>query len=57
MEISNAKYTKVVDAETNSSIRVTIDGIVMNVPLDVNNTHYPAIQEWVVEGNTITPAS
>ena len=57
MEISNAKYTKVVDAETNSSIRVTIDGIVMNVPLDINNTHYQAIQEWVAEGNTITPAS
>ena len=56
MEISNAKYTKVVDAETNSSIRVTIDGIVMNVPLDPDNRHYQAILEWVADGNTVAPA-
>ena len=57
MEISNAKYTKLLDAEANSSIRVTINDIVMNVPLDPDNRHYQAILEWVAEDNTITPAS
>jgi len=26
------------------------------VPIDVNNKHYQAIQEWVAEGNTIEDA-
>ena len=56
MEISNAKYTKVLDAEANSSIRVTINDVVMNVPLDPDNRHYQAILEWVADGNTVAPA-
>jgi len=28
----------------------------LSVPLDPNNRHYQAIQEWVAEGNTIEEA-
>ena len=40
----------------NTSIRATIDGLVMFVPIDPNNRHYAAILEWVAEGNTIQEA-
>ena len=48
MEISNARYN-----EAGDTIRVTIDGIVRNVPTDPDNRDYQAILEWVAEGNTI----
>ena len=38
------------------SIKATIDGKEMFVPLDPANRHYQAIQEWVAEGNTIQEA-
>ena len=41
---------------SNSSIKATIDGQEMSVPLDPDNRHYQAIQEWVAEGNTIAEA-
>ena len=41
---------------SNSSIKATIDGQNMFVPLDPANRHYQAIQEWVAEGNTIAEA-
>ena len=41
---------------SNSSIKATIDGQETYVPLDPNNRHYQAIQEWVAEGNTIAEA-
>lgn len=40
-----------------NSVKATIDGVEMFVPLDPANRHYQAILEWVADGNTITPAS
>jgi len=40
----------------NTSIKATIDSQEMFVPLDPDNRHYQAIQEWVAEGNTIQDA-
>jgi len=36
--------------------QATIDGIPMVVPMSADNRHYQAIQEWIAEGNTPTPA-
>ena len=55
MNITKAKYFKDFD-ENNVSINATIDGQDMSVPLDPNNRHYQAIQEWVAEGNKIEDA-
>ena len=56
MNITKAKYFKDVEETDNSSISATIDGILMSVPIDPNNRHYKAIQEWVKEGNKIEDA-
>jgi len=40
----------------NTTVKATIDNIVMDIPLDPDNRHYQAIQEWVAEGNTIQEA-
>ena len=55
MNITKAKYFKDFDGK-NVSINVTIDGQDMSVPLDPDNRHYQAMQEWVAEGNTIEDA-
>jgi len=53
MNITNATYLKNQEEE-NSEIKATIDGKEMYVPLDTDNRHYQAIQEWVaIEGNEI----
>jgi len=49
MKIENAKYTSF-DGKNNDSIRVTIDGELVNVPLDPNNRHYAEILKQVKEG-------
>ena len=54
MEITNAQYITV--NNINNTIKATIDGTEMFVPLDPANRHYQAIQEWVAEGNTIQEA-
>jgi len=55
MIIKNAQYKE--DNITNKRyIIATIDGKVSSVPLDPDNRHYQAIQEWVAEGNTIEEA-
>ena len=41
---------------TNTNIKATIDGREIFVPLDPDNRHYQAIQEWVTEGNKIEEA-
>ena len=53
MDITSAKYTKGFNDIGTGSIKATIDGQEMSVPLDPDNRHYQAIQEWVAEGNTI----
>ena len=52
MSIESAKYGKDFNGN-NSCIAVIMDGVRILVPLDPNNRHYIAIQEWVAEGNTI----
>ena len=56
MNITSAKYTKGFNNIGTGSIKATIDGVLMSVPLDPNNRHYQAIQEWVAEGNKIEDA-
>jgi hypothetical protein len=56
MNITSAQYALDMDGVTNTSIRATIDGTEMFVPLDPDNRHYQAILEWVAEGNTIQEA-
>ena len=55
MNISSANYCQHEDG-INSYIEAVIDGITMSVPLDPDNRHFQAIQEWVAEGNTIADA-
>ena len=49
MKIENAKYTSF-DGKNNDCIRVTIDGELVNVPLDPANRHYAEILKQVKEG-------
>ena len=55
MNIESAKYVQDMDGN-NNIIEVVIDGITMCVPINPDNRHYQAIQEWVAEGNTIEAA-
>jgi hypothetical protein len=54
MNITQAQY--VASDGENTSIQATINERVLSVPIDPNNRHYQAIQEWVAEGNTIQEA-
>lgn len=56
MNIESAKY--IIDKiENQKSIKATIDGEEMFVPIDAEgNRHWEAIQAWVAEGNTIEEA-
>ena len=56
MIVTNAQYIIDIISSNNIAIKSTIDGTEMFVPLDPNNRHYQAIQEWVAEGNTIEEA-
>ena len=52
---------KMIDETVNefSGYKVTLVGdneTVLSVPLDPDNRHYQAIQEWVAEGNKIEEA-
>ena len=51
MQITSAQY--IAFEGTNSSIRATIDGQELFVPLDPNNRHYAAILA-AVEAGTLT---
>jgi hypothetical protein len=56
MNITSAKYMKDPMTEKNASIDIIINNEKLCVPLDPDNRHYQAIQEWVKEGNTIQEA-
>ncbi len=56
MNITAVQYTRDIENTKNENIKATIDGQIMFVPLDPDNRHYQAIQEWVAEGNTIQEA-
>ena len=58
--ITKAKYIAVTDPagnKSNGSIKATINGVEVFVPLVVGNKDYDAIQLWVEEGNTIEAAN
>ena len=56
MNIISAKYMSGSEEGQNASIKCTMNGKEIFVPLDPANTDYQAIQEWVAEGNTIQEA-
>ena len=57
MTIKNAQYHTDLVSGDNISIKATINGQEMFVPLDPANTHYAAILEWAkIDGNTIEEA-
>ena len=55
MNITSAQYLQNTQGE-NITVKTTIDGVEMHVPIDPANRHYQAILEWVAEGNTIQEA-
>ena len=55
MNITSAQYTAPEDNPMRQ-IKATIDDNVMFVPINNENRHYVAIQEWVADGNTIEEA-
>jgi hypothetical protein len=57
MDIELAKYVLTPSGNNIISVKLKNSGaLVLNIPLDPNNTDYQAIQEWVAEGNTIQEA-
>ena len=55
VNITSAQYVNGRDGN-NSSVIATIDGVSLEVPLDPDNRHWKALQEWLAEGNTIAEA-
>ena len=53
MQITAAKYTVSVLSGENSSIRATIDGQELSVPLDPANRHYAEIMRQVEAGTLV----
>jgi hypothetical protein len=51
MVITNAKYIKLALEDTIGSIKATIDGVEMSVPIDTNNRHYAEILKQVADGD------
>ena len=52
MNITSAQYTTGMDGN-NSSIKATIDGTEMSVPLDLANRHYAQIMRQVEAGTLV----
>jgi hypothetical protein len=55
MQITSAQY--VVDEGINSSVKATIDGQEMFVPLDPANRHYAEIMRQVANGTLVVSAA
>ena len=53
MNITQAQYTTVYGTDVKASVKATIDGQVMYVPLDPANRHYAEIMRQV-EAGTLT---
>ena len=54
MNITSAQYVKHNNGEKN--VKANVDGQVLWIPLDPNNTDYIEIQKWVAKGNKIEDA-
>jgi len=50
INITSAQYTLDIDGVTNASIKATIDGHELFVPLDPSNRHYAEIMRQVDAG-------
>jgi len=53
MNITSAQYVLGFNSDENDSIKTTIDGVEMSVPLSVGNRHYDEIMRQV-EAGTLT---
>ena len=53
--ITSAQYVQV--DSVNDTIKATIEGETVFVPMDTANRDYQAILDWVADGNTIQDAS
>ena len=53
MQITSAQYCTDPLSGTNSSIRATIDGQEMSVPLDPSNRHYSEIMRQIEAGTLV----
>ena len=53
MNITSAQYVTDLMSENNSSIKATIDGQEMSVPLDEANRHYAEILRQVEAGTLV----
>tara|TARA_R110001632_G_C11088390_1_gene389523 strand:+ start:342 stop:518 length:177 start_codon:yes stop_codon:yes gene_type:complete len=51
MNITQAQYTNVYGTDVKASVKATIDGQVMYVPLDSANRHYAEIMRQVAAGD------
>ena len=56
MNITSAQYVNKLETTEKGHIEAIINGQKMSVPLDPDNRHYIAIQEWVAAGNKIEDA-
>ena len=56
MNVESAQYKVDIDGTTKTGIKATINGTDYAVPINPDNRHYQAIQEWVADGNTIEDA-
>ena len=57
MNIKSAQYVQSEFESSPNSIKATIDGQIMFVPISEDNRHYAAILEWAKEdGNEIQAA-
>ena len=53
MIITSAEYVYNTDTNTKYAIIAVINGATISVPIDNANRHYQAIQQWILEGNTV----
>ena len=51
MNITSARYSKLIDQQDNDNILVVIDGKEMTVPVQVGNRHYDEIMRQVAAGD------
>ena len=55
MNFTKAKYISFL-GNNQASITAELDGKKVCIPINPDNRHYKAIQEWVAQGNTIEDA-
>ena len=51
MVITNTKYLQDLVAGVNNAVKATIDGEVLNIPMDTRNRHYAEILKQVADGD------